>query len=179
MIDGWSISCEFALIWMSLHFTDDQSTLVQVMAWCHQAASHYLSQCWPRSLSPYVVTRPQWVNVHVKTFHSSFQEDPNAQQWSRNWHVLKHIRNINVGILQRYGVFIKRYSLKMYIDVLVQIMISPIECRIGDNVVWLQPIDPWPWENWLSFLKHNLFSKTFIWLISYSLSTENTLRCIS
>ena len=31
------------------------------MAWCHQATSHYLSQCWPRSLSPYDVTRPQWV----------------------------------------------------------------------------------------------------------------------
>ena len=31
------------------------------MAWCHQAKSHYLSQCWPRSLSSYGVTRPQWV----------------------------------------------------------------------------------------------------------------------
>ena len=52
-----------ALIWMSLDFTDDQSTLVQVMAWCRQATSHYLSQCGPRSLSPYGVTRPQWVNA--------------------------------------------------------------------------------------------------------------------
>ena len=24
-----------------------------VMAWCRQATSHYLSQCWPRSMSPY------------------------------------------------------------------------------------------------------------------------------
>ena len=31
------------------------------MAWCCQATSHYLSQCWPRSLSSYGVTRPQWV----------------------------------------------------------------------------------------------------------------------
>ena len=31
MIDGWGISCEIALIWMSLDFADDQSTLVQVM----------------------------------------------------------------------------------------------------------------------------------------------------
>ena len=62
VIDGWGISCEIALIWMSPDFTDDQSTLVQVMAWCRQATSHYLSQCWPRSLSPYGVTRPQWVN---------------------------------------------------------------------------------------------------------------------
>ena len=62
VIDGWGISCEIAPIWMSLDSTDDQSTLVQVMAWCRQATSHYLSQCWPRSLSPYSVTRPQWVN---------------------------------------------------------------------------------------------------------------------
>ena len=62
MIDGWGISCEIVLIWMSPDFTDDQSTLVQVMAWCRQAPSHYLNQCWPRSLSPYGVTRPQWVN---------------------------------------------------------------------------------------------------------------------
>ena len=48
-IDGWGISCEIALIWMSLDFTDDQSTLVQVMAWCHQATSHFFKQCLPRS----------------------------------------------------------------------------------------------------------------------------------
>ena len=61
VIDGWGNSCEIARIWMSLEFTDDQSTLVQLIAWCRQATSHYLSQCWPRSLSPYGVTRPQWV----------------------------------------------------------------------------------------------------------------------
>ena len=33
------------------------------MAWCRQATSHYPSQCWPRSLLPYGVIRPQWVNV--------------------------------------------------------------------------------------------------------------------
>ena len=47
---------------MPLDLTDDKSTLVQVMAWCHQAASHYLSQCWPRAMAPNGVTRPQWVN---------------------------------------------------------------------------------------------------------------------
>ena len=66
VIDGWGISCEIALIWMSLDFTDDQSTLGQVMAWCCQATSHYLSQCWPRSLSPYGVTRPQWVKSYLQ-----------------------------------------------------------------------------------------------------------------
>ena len=44
VIDGWGIPSEIALILMVLEFTDDQSTLVQVMAWCRQATSHYLSQ---------------------------------------------------------------------------------------------------------------------------------------
>ena len=65
VIAGWGISCEVALISMSLGFTDDQSTLVQVMAWCLQATSHYLSQCWPRSLSPCNVTWPQWLKFVV------------------------------------------------------------------------------------------------------------------
>ena len=45
------------LDWLISHWLIDQSTLVQVMAWCHQATSRYLSQCRPRSLSPYGVTR--------------------------------------------------------------------------------------------------------------------------
>ena len=72
VIDGGGISCEIALIWMSLDFTDDQSLLVQVMAWCRQATSHYLSQCWPRSLTLYGVTRPLWVtpsSLKSKHFH--------------------------------------------------------------------------------------------------------------
>ena len=59
---GWGLSNDIALRWTPLDLTDDKSPLVQVMAWCRQATSHYLSQCWPRSLSSYGVTRPQWVN---------------------------------------------------------------------------------------------------------------------
>ena len=40
------------------------------MAWCHQATSHYFSQCWPRSMSPYGVTGPQWVNTIID--HDTF-----------------------------------------------------------------------------------------------------------
>ena len=61
VIDDWCVSCEIAIRWIKLDLTDDKSTLVQVMAWCRQAASHYLNQCWPRSLPSYGVTRPQWV----------------------------------------------------------------------------------------------------------------------
>ena len=61
VIDGWSISCKIVLKWMPMDLADGKSTLVQVMAWCRQAPSHYLSQCWPRFLSPYGVNRPPWV----------------------------------------------------------------------------------------------------------------------
>ena len=53
---------ETVIKWMPQDLSD-KSTLVQVMTWCHQATSHYLSQYWLRSMSPYSVTRPQWVNT--------------------------------------------------------------------------------------------------------------------
>ena len=61
VIDGCDIFGEVALKWMSLVRTYDKSTLVQVMAWCRQTTSRYLSQCWPRSVLPYGIIRPQWV----------------------------------------------------------------------------------------------------------------------
>ena len=60
-IDTLSNPCETVLRRMPQNPSDDKSTLVQVMAWCRQATSHYLSQCWPRSLSPYGVARPRWI----------------------------------------------------------------------------------------------------------------------
>ena len=58
-----SISGEIVLKWMPQDLTDDKSTLVQVMAWCHQATSHYLNQCCSRSLLPYSGTRPKGVKA--------------------------------------------------------------------------------------------------------------------
>ena len=59
-----------ALRWMPQDLADDQSTLVRVISWCRQATSHDLNQCWPTSLLPYGVTRPQWANeiVHFLYF---------------------------------------------------------------------------------------------------------------
>ena len=79
----WLVSSDLLMI-MHLYgchgtSTDDKSTLVQVMAWCRQATSHYLSQCWPSSMSPYGVTRPQWVK---ENFHSNF---PEHCSWWFNW----------------------------------------------------------------------------------------------
>ena len=67
---------------MSLDLTDNKSTLVQVMAWCPQATSLYLSQCWPRSLSPYGVTRPQWVKFSPKSSQKAPHSLPvRARYW--------------------------------------------------------------------------------------------------
>ena len=44
-----SISCEITVVRMPRYTFDD--------------TNHYLIQCWPRSMSPYVVTRPQWVQL--------------------------------------------------------------------------------------------------------------------
>ena len=44
---------------MRTSLIDDRSILVQVMAWCYQATSHYLNQCWPRSMLLIGNTRSQ------------------------------------------------------------------------------------------------------------------------
>ena len=59
---------EIGLGWVPENRIADKSTSlqhVQAMAWCHEAPSHYLSQCWPKSMPPYSVIRPQWGNVQV------------------------------------------------------------------------------------------------------------------
>ena len=61
LIGTFRASFDKVLRWMIQDLTDDKSTLVQVMVWCRQATSHYLSQGWPRYISPYVAIRPQWV----------------------------------------------------------------------------------------------------------------------
>ena len=66
LIGIFTPSKDNALRWIPRDLNDDKSTLVQVMAWCRQATSHYLSQCWASSMSPYGVTRPQWVNSTLK-----------------------------------------------------------------------------------------------------------------
>ena len=56
--------CNVAILWAFLvtlplrewHRTPlmIKSTLVQLMACCHQATSHYLNQCWLKSMMPYI-----------------------------------------------------------------------------------------------------------------------------
>ena len=40
----------------------NKPTLLEVMAWCHQAPSHYLKHCWPRTPTPCCVIMQALVN---------------------------------------------------------------------------------------------------------------------
>ena len=75
---------------MPQDLTDDKSTLVQVMALCRQATSHYLNQCWPRSSTPYGVTRPQWVKLwYWSSFIHVMSLCLNVTLMLQNTHTLK------------------------------------------------------------------------------------------
>ena len=94
---GWSRH----LLWnchlnMSFDFTDDQSTLVQVMAWCHQATSHYLTQCWPRFLPPYGVTRPQWVKWVIMA--------PTSTRDLFHWCLMHHNSNLMENLFHSHSI---------------------------------------------------------------------------
>ena len=58
-----NISSEIDLSWMAGNVCEEESTLIQVMAWCREATRHSLSQYWPWSLSPYNITRPLYIDM--------------------------------------------------------------------------------------------------------------------
>ena len=58
--------CEISCRGMPRNKLDAKSTLVQVLAWYRQATNYYLSQCWPQSMSPYGVTKPQLITTPHK-----------------------------------------------------------------------------------------------------------------
>ena len=99
------------MIWMSLDFTDDQSTLVQVMAWCRQATSHYLSQCCPSSQSPHCVTRPQCVLVRKSSGTETEWNKTAYTEWWNN--VASMIVKYNCPNTVNKGIYIDMVKLKI------------------------------------------------------------------
>ena len=53
LVKLFSVKCHWTLLMISQYW---------LMTSCHQATSHYRSQCWPIFMSPYGIPRPQWVN---------------------------------------------------------------------------------------------------------------------
>ena len=68
-IKSMSSYCGTAIRWIPQNTFDGKSTLLPVMAWYYQATSHYLIQCWHRSVSLYGITRPQWIKQYHKTMN--------------------------------------------------------------------------------------------------------------
>ena len=146
---------------MSLDFTDDQSTLVQVMAWCRQATSHYLSQCWPWSLLPYGVTRPEWVKEHWPlklVIHGSLLARVSHTAACRAAVVLLITSRVN----SLYDIIDNECVPKLYIDLIFHTyFFVPIEFRLAVAETW----------NEQNFMKINIpvgTSKTFLQLIIHT-----------
>ena len=57
----WKVRCFEMSLKNVLIGVIDKTALVQVMAWCRQAASHYLNECWHRFMMPNDITGLQWV----------------------------------------------------------------------------------------------------------------------
>ena len=71
LIGIFRYSSDNALLIMPQNLPGDKSALVQVMAWCRQATSHYLNQRWPRSLTHICGTKRRWVNKVVGCQHKN------------------------------------------------------------------------------------------------------------
>ena len=101
MDTGYSLICEHFL-WNCSQVTecnrvctfDDKSTLVQVMAWCSQATSNYLSQCWARSILPYGITRSHWGFIEAEwCIYVSVNKHHWFRLWLVAWSVPSHYLN--------------------------------------------------------------------------------------
>ena len=132
------------VVWMPQALTGDKSTLVKVMSWCRQATSHYLNQCWPRSMSTYGVMRPQCligVRNYKNTFtlsvisqHSDGTDSWNSFLWEYKNPLILHSQHngcYNPGDARNLGtsgydfdVVIPRYSGFHYCDVIMGAMAS-------------------------------------------------------
>ena len=127
LIGIFTSSKDNALRWMPRDFTDDKSTLVQVMAWYRQATSHYLSQCWPSSMSPYGVTRPQWVNgfVHRYMHHWPGSQRIHWDSMCQLWFTVQVPRTYNrVWMCQNPA-----FSMGLLITILTLRFESNLDCK--------------------------------------------------
>ena len=70
--------------------TKDESTQVQVMAWCPLAPSHYLSLCWPKSMSLRLVKLrliPRGFSIFTENYLTITTRNLNTFSTSRRYHL--------------------------------------------------------------------------------------------
>ena len=98
---------------------DDRSTMVQVMAWYRQATSH-LSQCWPRSMSPYASQGYNELNIMALTLWGLHNKINNSNKhntfWTRHWYRIsfqlqwRHNGHDSISNHQPHHCLLNRYS---------------------------------------------------------------------
>ena len=140
--DDWCISHEIAIRLMLLDPVDDKSTLVEVMAWCRQATSHYLSQCWPRSVLPNGVTRPQWDNIRSKVITES--------------EIITHSSHLHATISFPY---------QTQIDLAMWLLRKKILCLWWELIQWQSWVCTWGQCHWWFLLAIQIEWKIHITLI--------------
>ena len=116
---------------MSLGLTDDKSTLVQVMAWCRQATSHYLNQCWPRSPTPNGITRPQWVK------EDPFVAETCSTLLRSGWglQLIKHFPTFTIN--SYLAVITQQHHGVLTVEYHIHISQLPLQLSCGDNChIW-------------------------------------------
>ena len=131
-IDTFNISCKNALRWMPQDLTDDQSTLVEIMTWCHQPTSHYLNGYWSSSVTPYGVTMLWWVDT-VECECQSCCDFP------------KFLINMYVYISDQCKIIIWTF---MLIYTIMEFAINFISMLLTDNYISHDPLSL-GWQQWL------------------------------
>ena len=119
----------------SLGRTDAKITLVQVMAWCRQATSHYLSQCWPRSMSPYGVTWLQWVKLKLKTIYLQHAWIYIQSHWEPKTHVRFIWPHLQITYISKYWPRFMEHN--MFVPVVIRYLRVPSSPCFGHYILIL------------------------------------------
>ena len=88
------IFCKIPLMCMSKDINEYKSTLVQVMAWCHQAPSHHLNQSWQRPIMP-SLGHNELIQIlfrnHNNCDESDYTYNPNPPTHAPEWALIPPI----------------------------------------------------------------------------------------
>ena len=131
-------SCETGIRWMPQDLTVEKSILVQVMAWCRQAKSHCLSQCWARSKSPHGINRPQY----VKQIRWTSLDCISNPSWL--WHLYCNQVHSSTPVVMNY--FLRKHKNILAFSTLFQhSRYGKSSCRhIKNFLVFIGPFGFWP-----------------------------------
>ena len=140
VIDDWGICCELPLRWMSLNFTDDEST------WWHQAITW--ANVDPDLCRHMPLTWPQWVHssppgqngLHFRYFKMHFHE------WKALNVIWISLKFIAKGPIHNKSVLVQVMATSHY-------LLEPMMACLSSPL------------NKMATISHTTFSNTFLWMI--------------